>query len=88
MTCSDGVLDLAKPDPVRLSQSLIDHWANVVGCTLRAREHGDTSESNLALALLRDCIGGDDVSLVSRNMTVEMEERWMDDITVIVQSFT
>lgn len=88
MTCSDGVLDLAKPDPVRLSQSLVDHWASVVGHGLWARGHGDANGPNLALTLLRDCIGGDDVSLVSRNLTVEMEERWMDDITIIVQSFT
>lgn len=40
---------------------------------------------NAALTLLRDAIGGDDIHMVSRNLTVEMEERWMDDITVLVQ---
>lgn len=90
MTCSDGVLDLARPEPVRLSQSLVDHWAGVIGRAMHPPDGGgrdaDGAGANLALALLRDCIGGDDVCLVSRNLTVEMEERWMDDITIIVQN--
>ena len=92
MTCSDGVLDLAKPEPVSLSQSLVDHWASVVGRAMLAPASGGRDAggagANLALALLRDCIGGDDVWLVSRNLTVEMEERWMDDITIIVQNLS
>lgn len=92
MTCSDGVLDLARPEPVRLSQSLVDHWAGVIGRAMHPPDGGgrdaDGAGANLALALLRDCIGGDDVCLVSRNLTVEMEERWMDDITIIVQNLS
>ncbi|OCH93128.1 protein serine/threonine phosphatase 2C [Obba rivulosa] len=37
-----------------------------------------------ALALLRRALGGDDVEKVSAMLTVEMEERWMDDTTIVV----
>lgn len=87
MTCSDGVLDLAKPEPIQLSQSLIDHWVEVIGRKYTKSDRGDTDGQNLAFTLLRDCIGGDDISLASRNLTLEMDERWMDDITIIVQKF-
>lgn len=86
ITCSDGLLDLGRPEPISLSQPLIDRWVEVVGRSLGGN-HAASEASNLALALLRDCIGGDDIHLVSRNLTVEMEERWMDDITILVQRF-
>lgn len=41
--------------------------------------------SNGALSLLRDVLGGDDTQMVSRNLTVEMDERWMDDTTILIQ---
>jgi pyruvate dehydrogenase phosphatase len=88
ITCSDGMLDLAHPEPIRLSQSLITRWAEVVGQTLTADNTRNNEDPNLALALLRDCVGGLDTLLISRNLTVEMEERWMDDITIVVQDFT
>ena len=79
------MLDLAHTEPLRLSQALITHWVEIVG---QALMEADNEAHNLALALLRDSIGGSDTGLVSRNMTVEMEERWMDDVTIIVQNFT
>lgn len=85
ITCTDGMLDLAQPEPLQLSQQLIDCWVDVVGRTLQQRHA--VQPPNLALALLRESIGGDDVELVSRNLTVEMEERWMDDTTILVQRF-
>ena len=53
---------------------------SVVGRTIENRAPG-----NLALSLLRDGLGGGDVRLVSQKLTVEMEEKWMDDVTIIVQ---
>lgn len=41
----------------------------------------------MGLYLLRDAIGGQDAHRLSRNMTVEMEERWMDDVTIVIQRF-
>ncbi|GJE94894.1 protein serine/threonine phosphatase 2C [Phanerochaete sordida] len=84
ITCTDGMLDLAHGEPLQLSQQLLDRWVGVVGATLQQRH---AHPPNLALALLRDSIGGQDTELVSRNLTVEMDERWMDDTTILVQRF-
>jgi hypothetical protein len=42
---------------------------------------------NLSLCLLRDAIGGDDVDAVSRYLTLEMDDKWIDDISIVVQRF-
>lgn len=39
---------------------------------------------NPALALLRRGLGGESEEYVSRMLTVEMEERWMDDTSIVV----
>lgn len=85
ITCTDGMLDLAHPEPLQLSQQLIDRWVGVVG---RAWQQRGMQPLNLALELLRNSIGGDDTELMSRNLTVEMDERWMDDTTILVQCFS
>ncbi|KAF7793792.1 hypothetical protein EIP86_004913 [Pleurotus ostreatoroseus] len=79
ITCSDGLLDLCGGE---LVQGVVDQWAHIVGRSLES-----SKQRNSALALLRAAIGGDDIKVVSRNMTVEMDERWMDDTTIIVQRF-
>ena len=70
----------------------IRRWASVVGESL-ASELSPASSSNrrvprnAALALLRDAVGGPDLTRASANLTVEMDERWMDDTSVIVLRF-
>jgi len=59
---------------------MIQRWVTVVGRSIENRMRG-----NFALSLLRDGLGGDDIRLVSQKLTVEMEEKWMDDVTMIVQ---
>ena len=46
--------------------------------------HRNGSRTNLAVHLLRDAIGGNDIHRASANLTVEMDERWMDDTTILV----
>jgi len=58
---------------------MIQRWITVVGRSIENRMRG-----NLAFSLLRDGLGGDDIRLVSQKLTVEMEEKWMDDVTIIV----
>ncbi|KAG8213848.1 phosphatase 2C-like domain-containing protein [Butyriboletus roseoflavus] len=70
--CSDGLLDIYDNIDATLSESDL-------------AERG--LPKNLALDLLRDAIGGEDIDLASRNLTLEMDEKWMDDITVLVQRF-
>jgi pyruvate dehydrogenase phosphatase len=78
ISCSDGLTDLYDG---RTRTDMIHRWVVVVG---QAIENA-TREGNLALSLLRDGLGGDDIRLVSQKLTVEMEDKWMDDVTIIVQ---
>ena len=75
---SDGLTDLYDG---YAHARMAAEWAHAVGHALDA---GGGRGRNAALALLREAIGGADTQLVSRNLTVEMEERWMDDTTVLV----
>ena len=75
--CSDGLTDLSE-DRLHLEEKLAPHWVNVV-----SRKY--SYDDNLALALLRDAVGGDDIRKISRHITVEMTSRWMDDTTILVQ---
>ena len=84
LMCSDGLVDLYMYDEdkrdLNTLEEIVDAIVPVVG-------NGVTNgEGNVALHLLRDAFGGDDEDKVSRNLTVEMEEKWMDDVTVLVQS--
>jgi pyruvate dehydrogenase phosphatase len=78
ISCSDGLADLYEG---RTRTDTIHRWVTVVGQAMQ----NTTREGNLALSLLRDGLGGDDIRLVSQRLTVEMEEKWMDDVTIIVQ---
>ena len=88
---SDGLTDLYDG---YAHQDMADEWAEAVGRALDASSPSGSPNGsggkrgsqrpNAALALLREAIGGDDTQLVSRNLTVEMEERWMDDTTIVV----
>ncbi|KAL1942654.1 hypothetical protein VTO73DRAFT_4894 [Trametes versicolor] len=82
--CSDGLSDLYDGYTF---QDMATEWVQVVGQELdsAAAPGAARAHTNLALALLREAIGGNDAQLVSRNLTVEMEERWMDDTTIVVQ---
>jgi pyruvate dehydrogenase phosphatase len=77
ISSSDGLVDLYGG---LTRQDMIHRWVTVVGRTIESRTRG-----NLALSLLRSGLGGDDVRLVSQKLTVEMEDKWMDDVTIIVQ---
>ena len=80
LLCSDG-LNLDPIDEVDI-HDLRKRWTTVTGKAIDR-----AASSNVALALVRDAIGGDDSHEVSRNLTVEMDEPWLDDITVIVQKY-
>ncbi|KAI0305512.1 protein serine/threonine phosphatase 2C [Multifurca ochricompacta] len=80
ISCSDGLADLYSG---RTRTDMIQRWLLVVGQSIEKRKRA----GNLALSLLRDGLGGDNIYLVSQKLTVEMEEKWMDDVTIIVQRF-
>jgi len=68
------------------SGELADQWVTVVGQILDS-VISDDDMPNLSLCLLRDAIGGDDVDAVSRYLTLEMDDKWIDDISIVVQRF-
>jgi len=80
LLCSDGLPDLYGG---MSAQESADQWVTVIGNALDST----TSDGipNLSLSLLRDAIGGDDAEAVSRNLTLEMDDQWMDDVSIIVQ---
>ncbi|EGO00161.1 hypothetical protein SERLA73DRAFT_72899 [Serpula lacrymans var. lacrymans S7.3] len=81
--CSDGLQDLYDGVDMHFNdRQMVDRWVKIVGQAIDSRE-----TRNLALRLLRDGIGGDNVQLVSRNLTLEIEEKWMDDVTILIQRF-
>ncbi|KIJ67675.1 hypothetical protein HYDPIDRAFT_173484 [Hydnomerulius pinastri MD-312] len=85
--CSDGLLDLYDSIDATLSeQELADRWVNLVGRSSKMRRETGAPR-NLAFDLLRDAIGGEDIEMASRNLTLEMDDKWMDDVTVLVQRF-
>lgn len=84
---SDGLQDLYDSHDSQMSdQEMADRWVRVIGRRMRSSKDVDL-QSNLALRLLRDAIGGNNIELVSQNLTLEMEDKWMDDVTILVQRF-
>lgn len=72
--CTDGLMDLYEHRYTELS-SMAEKWFKVIS----------GQQENAALSLLRDGLGGEDESIISRMMTVEMTSRWMDDTTILIQ---
>ncbi|RDB25034.1 Protein phosphatase 2C C10F6.17c [Hypsizygus marmoreus] len=77
--CSDGLLDLYEDYDLSL-RDVADLWVKFLG-----RRETSRDNPNRALSLLREALGGEDADKVSRMMTVEMDFRWMDDTTIVVQ---
>jgi pyruvate dehydrogenase phosphatase len=65
------------------TSSMTRIWTETVGHILDSQ----SPAVNIALSLLRAAIGGQDEHKVSRSLTVEMEERWMDDVSISIQRF-
>lgn len=76
---TDGLADLYSSRHLSEEQ-MVEDWARVVGT------HGQDDTANLAAKLLRHAIGGDDVTSVSRVMTLDMNSPWIDDTTILVQT--
>lgn len=82
-------LILASDGLVELFHQSVDArvWASYVRDALVASASSPGKawkERNPALTLLRRGLGGDSEEHVSRMLTVEMAERWMDDTSIIV----
>ncbi|TRM69658.1 phosphatase 2C-like domain-containing protein [Schizophyllum amplum] len=80
---TDGLADCGTYEHLEPPQ-LASAWAEVLRTAIED-DHAKGLSSNLALSLLRAALGGSDEREVSQNMTVEMDDRWMDDTTILVQ---
>ncbi|KAJ7502748.1 phosphatase 2C-like domain-containing protein [Mycena galericulata] len=80
--CSDGLPSAEAYDGMDTS-TMTRVWAEFVGHILDSQ----APAVNTALSLLRAAIGGQDERKVSQSLTVEMEERWMDDVSISIQRF-
>jgi pyruvate dehydrogenase phosphatase len=79
--CTDGLADLYDGIGVSQRDAAQAYVDSVVAALGRSR-----GSENLAKQVLWDALGGeDDSEAVSRMMTVESDEVWMDDTTVVVQ---
>ena len=77
--CSDGLLDLYDDKGFDLDD-MVSIWSDIV-VSGKQRD----AKQNLALLLLRESIGGQDLEKISQMMTVDLCFRWMDDTTILVQ---
>jgi len=77
--CSDGLLDIYDDKGFDLDD-MIPVWSDIV-VSGKQRD----AKQNLALLLLRESIGGQDLEKISQTMTVDLGFRWMDDTTILVQ---
>jgi pyruvate dehydrogenase phosphatase len=78
--CSDGLIDLYMYDDVRDLTTLEDIAKHIVEVVAEGVKFGD----NAAYLLLREALGGNDQDRIWRD--VGLEEKWMDDTTVLVQT--
>jgi pyruvate dehydrogenase phosphatase len=80
--CSDGLLDLFEARDGADLKRVAQLWMEL-GSTANPGSHGDAYE-NGALRILREGLGGVDEDRVAQWLTVEMDGKWLDDITTLV----
>ncbi|KAF8830737.1 hypothetical protein HHX47_DHR2001152 [Lentinula edodes] len=89
LMCTDGLVDLYEDEletkePLDIFQRCMD-----VACAVPTARYCKTSTTdhcdNVALSILRDALGGTDIEKVSTMMTVEMQDKWMDDTTILFE---
>lgn len=80
--CSDGLLDLFDARDESDLQKISQLWMEL-GCTQNPENPGGTY-SNRALRILREGLGGEDEDRVAQMLTVEVNSKWLDDITTLV----
>ncbi|KZT52146.1 protein serine/threonine phosphatase 2C [Calocera cornea HHB12733] len=73
LLCSDGLRDLWEYEMRRGAER---YWARML-CE-------PSGQTNLALRVLRSAIGGPDEEKCSMLMGLQLEEKWMDDTTIVV----
>lgn len=81
--CSDGLADLYEGRGTE--QEVVQRWVEVVCGDTRDPE-GQGLGGDSALALLKDGLG-ETLENASMNLTVDMNQAWLDDTTIVILSF-
>ena len=80
--CSDGLLDLFEARDEFDLKRVAQDWMES-GSTTDPKRRGDPCE-NGALRILREGLGGENEDALAQMLTVEMNGKWLDDITTLV----
>ena len=80
--CSDGLLDLFEARDGSDLKRVAQRWMEL-GSTADSGSPGGAYE-NGALRILREGLGGENEEQVAQWLTVEMNDKWLDDITTLV----
>lgn len=85
---SDGFSDLCSGEG---QKRIIESWARSMAASDGPYQHHHNNTpmgriDNMALRLLRRALGGDDRFSVSRVLTLDMDEAWIDDTAIVVQT--
>jgi pyruvate dehydrogenase phosphatase len=76
---SDGLYDLRPEDQSKTTvAAFAKEW-------MKAAAKAQDAGSHLAMEVLRCALGGEDEAKVSAMLTLENEERWTDDVTVVIR---
>jgi len=78
--CSDGLLDLFEARNESDLKKNAQRWMELGSVT----ESPGGAYNNGALRILREGLGGKEVDKVAQLLTVEMDGKWLDDITTLV----
>jgi len=80
--CSDGLLDLFDARDESDLKRVAQRWVELASTT----DSGGSVDAydNGALRILREGLGGDEEDKVAQLLTVEMNSKWLDDITTLV----
>ena len=76
---SDGFADVCGGEDGQ--RSIVESWARSVGVA-----DDLDKKDNMALRLLREALGGEDRDKVSSVLTLDMDEAWIDDTSIVVQT--
>lgn len=78
--CSDGLVDLFEARDEFDLKDIARRWMELGSAT----KDDEGAHDNGALRILREGLGGKDVDKVAQWLTVEMDYKWLDDITAVV----
>lgn len=80
--CSDGLLDLFEARDESDLKKVAQSWMEL-GSATNPGDHGNVYD-NGALRILREGLGGEEEDRVAQLLTVDVDGKWLDDITTLV----